>query len=346
MHAGTAIHEDLAGRRHIGAPLARGALLHGLRRELRLAYLFGGRDAPALILPGTLLTAAGLLHLGHGAGAAPTLLRAIATLAFSVAYHSLCLLCFVILNQIVGVEEDRVNAPHRPLCAGLVSRRGAFTRLAVCAGLALLLAASRPAVLPWCALFLVATVVNNCTGIDRLPLAKDAMVFVGFALHLGAGWTAAVPTFAGSDAARWILALSLGFVLVIPMQDLRDVVGDRAAGRRTLPIVLGDRWIRRYLCAACLVLPFGLVLPYLIVPGLALRQQMPVPGALFARPALLGAWLASHVVLTAALLPAVLLAAHVALRVVRFRSPRDDNRTYLLMTAWVAYVTCLSLVLL
>ena len=61
---------------------------------------------------------------------------------------------------------------------------------------------------------------------------------------------------------------------------------------------------------------------------------------------LLAAWLGSHVALAVAPLPAVLLAAHVALRIVRFRSPRDDNRTYLLMTGWVAYVTCLSLLLL
>lgn len=301
---------------HLTAPITARDLLSPLLRELRLVYLFAGRDMPALVIPGVLMSAAGLLHL-HRLGAPLALAQILGTLLLSAVCHLLCLLCFVILNQIIGVAEDRVNAPYRPLPAGEVTPGGAKLRLVACVALTLLLAATHPQAAPSILGFLVATAVNNCSGVDRLPLGKDAMVFVGFALHLTTGWLLAVPTLLGTGALSWVLLLSAAFVLLVPMQDLRDMEGDRLAGRRTLPIVLGSG-IRVYLCLMCLLLTLGLAL---VVRSAGRPSAVPL----------------------LVLAPVLLLGATVAVRVLQLRTALQDRRTYVLMTCWLACASSLPL---
>jgi len=50
-----------------------------------------------------------------------------------------------------------------------------------------------------------------------------------------------------------MVTMSLWMALAGTTKDLSDVAGDRAAGRRTLPVLLGDRWARRLMAGLVLV---------------------------------------------------------------------------------------------
>jgi 4-hydroxybenzoate polyprenyltransferase len=130
------------------------------------------------------------------------------------------------------------------------------------------------------------------------------VVGVGAFLQLAAGWRLAAPTAPMPWATPLLLSTLLGVSMCL--QDLRDVAGDRATGRRTLPIVIGDRTARRVLAAWFAVQPvllhFGLVAP--------LRAG---PAGLLADGVLVG------------------LSLAIATRVVSLRTPEADHHTYLLL---------------
>lgn len=107
-----------------------------------------------------------------------------------------------------------------------------------------------------------------------------------------------------------------GFVaLTSPIQDFRDIAGDRVMGRKTLPISLGER-------------------PARVLVSLAIFGWLPVAFALLMRPALTTI---SGVVFAAAL---VLLESVVAVRLLCRRGPDADHRTYRLYE----YLYCIYVV--
>ncbi|MQY02837.1 1,4-dihydroxy-2-naphthoate polyprenyltransferase [Actinomadura macrotermitis] len=79
----------------------------------------------------------------------------------------------------------------------------------------------------------------------------------------GVAWAAAVP----------IGLLACGLLVV---NNLRDIPTDRVAGKRTLAVVLGDRWTR-ILYAACTALPFMFVLALAAVHPWALLALLAAP---------------------------------------------------------------------
>jgi 4-hydroxybenzoate polyprenyltransferase len=116
--------------------------------------------------------------------------------------------------------------------------------------------------------------------------------------------------------------------LVIQIQEFHDVEGDRAAGRRTLPLVLGESrvWIMRYATCWALFTTHTLFL----LRGLALAQS--------------SSW--SRSICAVGAMQAVLGGA-VGLRVVRSESMDEDRETYfywltLLFWMMIVYVSLLS----
>lgn len=96
----------------------------------------------------------------------------------------------------------------------------------------------------------------------------DLFVFLFFGVAAVAG-TYFVQAGAVSPQALW-MSLPIGWLIVdiLVVNNLRDIKADRAAGKRTLAVRLGEEWSRRqYL--------FLLVLSYLILPVLVLFQILP-----------------------------------------------------------------------
>ena len=205
-----------------------------------------------------LLAAAGVLAGGWIALAAlrtPNVLAlaAVAAVGFGMAGN--------VLNDIWDQAADRLNRPggERPLAAGRVTRGTADLCVAggAVVGLGAAALVSGTAVLVGLAAFAVLALYS--------PVLKRRGVLGNVAVALVAGlplmYGAIALGHATAGIVPWILAAWIHLVREI-VKDIDDQAGDRALGRRTLPLALGDR--RASVVAAGLAaafVPLSLALP-------------------------------------------------------------------------------------
>lgn len=211
---------------------ALSVLLRLPTRELYLGWRFMQNDIWAGVIPGVAFTAVALRHAPVDLGSS------IQILLRSVCYFCLYLYGHTLANQIAGIEEDRVNKPERPLPAGMVSPNGATVRLVVVTALFVLLG-WRLGVLRWAALWATTYLLLNFYGHLHWFFKNCLPMSVGATAMLCAAWEMAAPL----TPSVWHAVLTIaGFVaLTSPIQDFRDIAGDRVMGRKTLPIALGER---------------------------------------------------------------------------------------------------------
>ncbi|MFD3427332.1 UbiA family prenyltransferase [Nocardia fluminea] len=272
-------------------------------RELYLCWSFTWGDLTATVLPATLFAAAAWAHTGHTASSMAAIVPQ------CVVYFWLYIYTFNLSNQLVGVDEDRINKPHRPLVRELLSTNGAWTRL-VLATIGFLLVGLALGVAEWASLWVAAWVFHNHLGGARTWWGKNAAMVVGTVAQLCAAWQIVTPL--DEQAWRWILAIAVPLGILVSLQDLRDTAGDIAGRRRTAVVVFGEQRLRTVLCVMFAVYPVPLYwLLYSRAPALA---SVVAAGA--ATITLLISW-----------------------RVVRYRNSKADNTTYMLYTCWY----CLAL---
>jgi len=163
------------------------------------------------------------------------------------------------LNDVFDVAADRHNRPDRPLAAGRMDRDAALAIIATAAVIGL----GAAALVSWW--LLIAAVGALAVMALYSPVLKRNGAPGNFAVALIAG----LPLFYGALAVGrpaaglvpWVLAAWLHLVREI-VKDIEDEPGDRALGRRTLPIAWGHR--RAAFVAAVLALgfvPLSLALP-------------------------------------------------------------------------------------
>jgi 4-hydroxybenzoate polyprenyltransferase len=168
------------------------------------------------------------------------------------------------VNQIFDLAIDRVNKPDRPLPAGEMTVRGAWTVAALAAAAALGLAwALNPTTLAIVAVagFLVyaysgppfRTKRSWCLANLTIAIPRGSLLFV-------AGWTAVDGDRRLGSMLLWVLAAMYGLFLLgaASTKDYADMKGDAAEGCVTLPIRFG---VRR---SVWIIAPF-LVLPWLLL---------------------------------------------------------------------------------
>jgi 4-hydroxybenzoate polyprenyltransferase len=199
-----------------------------------------------------------------------------------------------------------------------VSYRGACVRWAALTA-AFLGIGAWLGVLVWALGWVILTVLVCFLHWDRHWFTKNTVVMtLGVLVELAAAWTLVTPLTA--DSLRWVLVLSGMIGVTSVLQDMRDVAGDRAVGRRTMPVALGEeraRWVIGAMFAAA---------PIVIHVGL---MPSKVGAAALVCEAILGVW-----------------SLAVAGRVLWLRSPREDHRTYMLYTYWYCALLVSSVVLL
>ncbi|KAJ7312899.1 UbiA prenyltransferase family, partial [Mycena albidolilacea] len=200
--------------------------------EIHVFWDFTWRDWSASLVPGTMYTIATLRSLDS----APKEL-VIQSLMRCLAYFLLYIYAFDIANQINGLDEDRINKPDRPLCSGRVSLQGVYSRWYATTA-AHLITGTVWGVLPWTALWVFITIYTSFYGGDKHWVTKNLIFMsVGSLCLLQSAWGLVFPITARQS---WWAALLSGVLgILASVQDMRDLDGDRIAGRRTLPIVLG-----------------------------------------------------------------------------------------------------------
>ncbi|MBI2061544.1 MAG: UbiA family prenyltransferase [Nitrospirae bacterium] len=152
----------------------------------------------------------------------------------------------VMVNNVYDIEIDRVNEPHRPLVKGSVDpvRYVRVSRWVLLAALALALSAGVLVVM-LTLLFGLAYFVYSAPPLrlkERCVLSKVVIgissvsaFLVGYSLYSG-NFSAPV---------GYVGAIFAWFTLGAYLIDLKDVEGDKAAGIRNLPTVLGLRRAQR-----------------------------------------------------------------------------------------------------
>jgi 4-hydroxybenzoate polyprenyltransferase len=301
----------------IGSQLAAapGRALKTILDEVRITYQIVWRDLSASLIPATLFGLAALHARGEW-----TLVSVGYALLRCFAYFSLYIYTFCLCNQIVGYREDRVNKPDRVLPAKTITMKGAVARwiFAMAAFPLVGFALGGLPILGWAIAWQAIFLSYNFLGLHQHWFTKNTVfITLGTIVQLAPAWGLSAPL--EPVAWRWILVVAASFGFTLHLQDLRDVQGDHLVGRRTLPIVIGQKWTRRLLAVGIGLLPlvthFGLV-----------RS---------------GSFRLSVVVLEVAL---TLLNLVVAVRTLRLSSPQADHRTYILHTYWFCAVLASGIV--
>lgn len=167
-----------------------------------------------------------------------------------------------LVNQSVGHAEDAVNKPHRPIPSGLCDPPGARRRFLVVAVLFIALAAVI-GVWGWALLWLAAIFAYHYLGADRWWPTKGLYTAVGQMVTATGSWATAGQL--GRVAWIWICAIILYSTGVCVLQDQRDLKGDKLVGRRTLPMVVGDRATRVIAALFLVAAPASAIVPFALV---------------------------------------------------------------------------------
>lgn len=286
------------------------SLVASLAREIRICHGFIKYDYATGFIPPALFVVAVAHH--HQLAPLAFLVTAIKGAALFFLYtYSFCL-----SNQLAGIAEDRLNKPDRLIPTRQVSAEQAWTRLVFVlvgyAALGLWLGVAWP-VLLWQA----ALLLHNQGRWSWTWFGKNLIMGVGTLAQLAAAWALVAPI--TTVGWRWILTMSIIIFTLIPLQDLRDIHGDHAGGRRTFPLVFGVGFTRAYVAVGFAVLP------------LAVHTQLMRP-----------AWPDARVI--AADLVLCVWAWCIALRTVFLRTPRADHWTYTLWTLWYTATLASALV--
>ncbi|MRG93685.1 UbiA family prenyltransferase [Polyangium spumosum] len=292
-------------------PQARPSM-NPVTRELSLMWAFISGDLSTAIIPALLFT----LAAWKTAGADPARLPVV--LGRSLLYFVLYLYSFCLTNQATGIEEDRRNKPHRPLVTGAVSLRGAWQRWVVVMVM-LTLAGAWLGVLEYALGWQLIIVAHNVVRGARSWIVKNLANSLGLVVQLAAAWQMVTPL--TPAAWRWIGVLAVIMFPLISVQDLRDMDGDRASNRRTLPLVLGERATR-------ILLTVGFALAPLVI-HFALMRPAGARWSVWATDAVLGA-----------------VSLWVGARVAWHHTSREDHRTYMLFTYWYCLLLIATIVVL
>ena len=152
-----------------------------------------------------------------------------------------------ILNDFVDADLDRANGKKRPIPSGLVSKRQAWIFILSTNGLALIMAAltlneaSMLLVAPMMAIGIMYS-APKIALMDRL-VVKTLSISIFYAICALLGITSAygMPLALENPEVPIFSMTLFGIMIFISstLNDLGDVDGDRAARRRTMPVVLG-----------------------------------------------------------------------------------------------------------
>ena len=290
---------------------ARGAMRDVLR-EGRLSWAFIAGDLSSAVVPALLFSLAAWKSDGARWDELPSVLGR------SLLYFWLYIYAFCLPNQITAIEEDRRNKPYRPLVVGAVSLRGAWVRWLVVM-VAFSIVGAWLGVFAYTLLWQVLIIGSNILGGARSWVFKNLSMSLGIVAQLGAAWQMMIPL--TPTAWRWILLPAVVIFPLISLQDLRDVEGDRVIGRRTFPLVFGERATRILLGIAFALLP-------LAVHGAVMGPS----GARWS------VWMCEGTL--------ALMALVIAARVLLLRSKSADHHTYMFLTYWYCLLLVSAIVIL
>ena len=216
---------------------------------IRIFWLLTKNDIWTFVIPNTTF---GML----GALAGPvlttnrtvSLFSILARLPSVLVWNWLNLTIFDLANQRQpdSVAEDMLNKPWRAIPAGYITptqmRRLLLAALPVVLAINYTLGAWQETTL----IFTLTWMYNDLCGGDENFVLRDLIIALAFAVYNEGSLRIACGTdhSVTSVGFYWIAIISAVVLTTMHIQDLKDVEGDLAKGRRTFPIVFGDETAR------------------------------------------------------------------------------------------------------
>jgi len=233
-------------------------------------------------------------------------------------YFLLFILSFCIANQIVGIDEDRLNKPDRPLVRGDVSYDGALVRL-VYSQMAFSLVGLWFGVLEWALLWQLFTFFYHVGRWDQNWFTKGLVIGVGTVAQLAASCQLVAPI--TPTIWHWIFMMGGFWTTLVAVQDFRDMEGDRIIGRKTLPMVIGETPSRVILSLGFVILPLVTHIVLMMPAGDTWNVLLCEVGL-------------------------AVLCWIIAARIILYRNPQADHHTYMLLTYWYCAVLASAIIVL
>lgn len=147
-----------------------------------------------------------------------------------------------LMNDLVDIKVDKINHPTRPLVSGAVKKRDAWFLVISLTAISLAIACLLN--LETIMLTVSYLVVGILYSIPKISL-KDRFVVKTIAIAVGGFLTSMIgsSTAGAFDEKTIISAISFMMLIFVtsPINDLADYVGDKNNGRKTIPIVIGQK---------------------------------------------------------------------------------------------------------
>lgn len=218
--------------------------------HLTTIWLFTRSDLVSIIYPETTF---GIFSALSGplltTNQSPRLFSTLLRLPHVLIWVWLNLLVFCIANQRLpeSIQEDVINKPWRPLPAKRLTPPQARRLLLVAIPMVCLAAQYLGGADETVVLIVLAWIYNDLGAADEGMVLRNfvnALGFMGFSS--GAAKVACGPGNFGLNgtATHWLIIMSLMIFTTMHVQDMYDQEGDAARGRKTAPLVLGDRTAR------------------------------------------------------------------------------------------------------
>ena len=237
-------------------------ITHTIWYHLHTLWLFNFSELKTIVLP---KSAFGIITLFSGQnltkGSRPPYAAICFSLLLVLAWNWLNLLPLSMNNQYSkeSTEEDRENKPWRPIPAGRVTMQETrylmFIGYAVAILSSLILGGTAECV----ALILEGWIYNRLEGANKSCLARNFLNATGY-MTFASGAARVACTHSGTElhprSSLWFVVLGGVILTTIQFQDLYDQKGDSIRGRRTMPLVLGDRLSRLTICIPIAVWSF------------------------------------------------------------------------------------------
>ena len=280
-------------------------------------WLFTKSDFATFLVPDTLFGVFGALAGPLlSSNETPDLLMILGRLPQVLLYNWANLFVCDLANQRLpeAVDEDRGNKPWRPLPSGRITmtqaRRLLLVSLPTVLAINWVLGAWEETAL----LFTLAWMYNDLGGGDEDFVTRNLMNALAFAQFNGGTLKIAcgIDQSITSLGYSWIILISCVIFTTMHVQDLKDQTGDKARGRRTAPLVLGDEVARWTL--AFPIVAWSAICPLFLNVGL------------------------SGYVIT------YVLGFLLVMRIFLWRSVDADRKTYKLWAAWIIVLYMLPVI--
>ena len=283
---------------------------------MQIFWLLTKNDVWTFVIPNTIFGIFGAL-----AGPVLTTSRTVSLISILARFPSvlvwnwLNLTIFDLANQRQpdSVAEDTLNKPWRVIPAGRVTptqmRRMLLASLPIVLAINYTLGAWQETAL----IFTLTWMYNDLRGGDEDFVLRDLIIAVAFAVYNEGSLRIACGTDHCVTPAgfRWIALISAVVFTTMHIQDLKDVDGDLARERRTLPIVFGSDTARRTVATS--VLFWAVFCPLYLRLGVV-GHALPVT-----------------------------LGGLVALKTLREKGPESDHRSWQLWAGWLMCLYALPL---